>query len=222
MTTLLNTFFGEKFVDNVELDSFHLHERSSSEWENNTHLNPEMNDLNEYKSTILKLLKGENLMVKNYNHLTGKFDTESMKQIKNFLVIEGLHSLYFSELSKKYDLNIYLDLEESIKVNAKLVRDLERGKTKDNILKEIEKRKSDYLKHIQPQSKFADLYIKTLIRSDGEVLLEVSFKNDYFNEFTSLIRSINGVSLENEKYEYGVVKFEIKINSNIIVIKFRY
>ena len=43
-----------------------------------------MNDLNEYKSTILKLLKGENLMVKNYNHLTGKFDTESMKQIKNF------------------------------------------------------------------------------------------------------------------------------------------
>ena len=32
MTTLLNTFFGEKFVDNVELDSFHLHERSSSEW----------------------------------------------------------------------------------------------------------------------------------------------------------------------------------------------
>ena len=57
-------------------------------------------------------------MVKNYNHLTGKFDTESMKQIKNFLVIEGLHSLYFSELSKKYDLNIYLDLEESIKVNA--------------------------------------------------------------------------------------------------------
>ena len=57
------------------------------------------------------------------------------------MVIEGLHSLYFSELSKKYDLNIYLDLEESIKVNAKLVRDLERGKTKDNILKEIEKRK---------------------------------------------------------------------------------
>ena len=77
------------------------------------------------------------------------------------------------------------------------------------------KKKKDYLKHIQPQSKFADLYIKTLIRSDGEVLLEVSFKNDYFNEFTSLIRSINGVSLENEKYEYGVVKFEIKINSNI-------
>ena len=135
-----------------------------------------MNDLNEYKSTILKLLRGENLMVKNYNHLTGKFDTESMKQIKNFLVIEGLHSLYFSELSKKYDLNIYLDLEESIKVNAKLLRDLERGKTKENILKEIEKRKSDYLKHIQPQSKFADLYIKTLIRSKGKVLLEVSFK----------------------------------------------
>ena len=38
------------------------------------------------KVPFLKLLKGENLMVKNYNHLTGKFDTESMKQIKNFLL----------------------------------------------------------------------------------------------------------------------------------------
>ena len=46
-------------------------------------------------------------------------------------------------------------------------------------------------------------------------MLEVSFKNDYFNEFTSIIRNINGVSLENEKYENGVVRFEIKISRNI-------
>ena len=82
LTKMLNKFLGGKFVDNIELDSFHLHERSSSAWKNKTHLNPEMNNLQEYKNTILKLLKGENSLVKNYNHLTGKFDTETQKQIK--------------------------------------------------------------------------------------------------------------------------------------------
>ena len=45
--------------------------------------------------------------------------------------------------------------------------------------------------------------------------MRLVLKNDYFNEFTSIIRNINGVSLENEKYENGVVRFEIKINRNI-------
>ena len=214
MTGLLNSFFGEKFVDNVELDSFHLHERSSSEWEYNTHLNPEMNDLNAYKNTILSLLRGENLMVKNYNHLTGKFDTESMKQIKNFLVIEGLHSMHFRDLSKRYDLNIYLDLEESIKTDTKLSRDLERGKLKEDIIKEIKKRKGDYLEYIEPQSKYADLYIKTLKRENEEVLFEVCFKNDYFNEFISLIKKIDEIKINNERHENGSVRFDIKLNNN--------
>ena len=214
MTGLLNSFFGEKFVDNVELDSFHLHERSSSEWEYNTHLNPEMNDLNAYKNTILSLLRGENLMVKNYNHLTGKFDTESMKQIKNFLVIEGLHSMHFRDLSKRYDLNIYLDLEESIKTDTKLSRDLERGKLKEDIIKEIKKRKGDYLEYIEPQSKYADLYIKTLKRENEEVLFEVYFKNDYFNEFISLIKKIDEIKINNERHENGSVRFDIKLNNN--------
>ena len=49
-----------------------------------------MNNLQEYKNTILNLMKGKKLVVKNYNHLNGKFDSESSKQINNFLIIEGL------------------------------------------------------------------------------------------------------------------------------------
>ena len=40
LSKTLNLFFGMKFVDNIELDSFHLHERSSPIWKEYTHLNP--------------------------------------------------------------------------------------------------------------------------------------------------------------------------------------
>ena len=44
--------------------------------------------------------------------MTGKFDSNDKKRIKDYLIIEGLHAL-FSDLNKKYDLNVFLDLNES-------------------------------------------------------------------------------------------------------------
>ena len=99
-----------------------------------------MNNLQEYKNTILNLMK-EKLVVKNYNHLNGKFDSESSKQI-NSVILEGLHSLYFTDLVNKFDLK-YLDLEESIR-RIKIRRDQFRGKSKEEITEQIKQRKNDY------------------------------------------------------------------------------
>ena len=52
LTLLLNKYFGNKFVDQVELDSFHKFERDNPAWSENTHLNPAMNELVEFKNTI--------------------------------------------------------------------------------------------------------------------------------------------------------------------------
>ena len=65
-----------------------------------------MNNLLEYKKTILSLINGETQIVQNYNHLTEKFDTNK-KRIKDFLIIEGLHSQYFKDLNKRFDLNVF-------------------------------------------------------------------------------------------------------------------
>ena len=115
LSNILNKYFGNKFVDKVELDSFHKFERNDPAWDENTHLNPDMNNLIEFKNIILNLINGETEIIRNYNHLTGKFDSTNKKRIKNFLIIEGLHSLYFHDLNKKFDLNVFLDLEEKIK-----------------------------------------------------------------------------------------------------------
>jgi len=212
VTKILTNFFGVKFVDNIELDSFHLYERSSDIWQSYTHLNPEMNDLQGYRKTINRLLSGDSLKIKNYNHLTGKFDSTSEKKIKNFLIIEGLHSMYFEDLTSQYDLNIFLDLEESIKEQSKINRDLERGKTEDIIKKEIEDRKSDYKKYIETQAEFADVYIKTLERNKDYNLFEIWLRHDDYNQLEILLNVSGEFVIMDNISEDNLIKFSIKID----------
>jgi hypothetical protein len=171
-----------------------------------------MNDLQGYRKTINKLLSGENLKIKNYNHLTGKFDSASEKKIKNFLIIEGLHSMYFEDLRSQYDLNIFLDLEESIKEQSKISRDLERGKTEDIIKKEIENRKSDYKKYIETQAEFADVYIKTLKRNEDYNLFEIWLRHEDYNQLESLLNASGEFVIIDNIREDNLIKFGIKID----------
>ena len=213
LSDLLNDYFGDKFVDKVELDSFHKFERDDPAWEDYTHLNPDMNNLIEFKNTVLNLINGETEIIRNYNHLTGKFDSTNKKRIKNFLIIEGLHSLYFNDLNQNFDLSVFLDLEEEIKKDAKLSRDLNRKKKKKQILEEIKKRKKDFEEYILPQSSFSDIYIKTILRDEVNVKFKLFIKNDYFFDFKSIVVSVEDVVISNEKQEPGLVQFDLNIKN---------
>ena len=208
----LEEYFGSKFVDKIELDSFHKYERGHPEWNKKTHLNPEMNDLLSFKKIILNLLNGETQIVKNYNHMTGKFDSNNKKKIKDYLIIEGLHSLFFSDLNKKYDLNIFLDLNEEVKNETKLKRDKERKKEEDVIKSEIEIRKKDFDEFIFPQSKKADLFISTISRTD-EVNIEMHIANEYLLDLKNII-SIDQINKSEILGKEAFSKLDFKINKN--------
>tara|TARA_B100000676_G_C18085267_1_gene854506 strand:- start:253 stop:2193 length:1941 start_codon:yes stop_codon:yes gene_type:complete len=214
LANLLEVYFGSKFVDKVELDSFHKYERDDPEWNTKTHLNPEMNDLSSFKKIIINLLNGETQIVKNYNHLTGKFDSNDKKRIKDYLIIEGLHSLFFSDLNKLYDLNVFLDLKEDVKKEVKLVRDKERQKNEEDILNEIKNRRSDYDKYVLPQANKADLYISTLSRDDN-LEIELKIDTEYLVDLKRIFAT-NSVSKTGEiirDNEISKIKFKINLNS---------
>ena len=206
----LEEYFGSNFVDKIELDSFHKYERGHPEWNKKTHLNPEMNDLLSFKKIILNLLNGETQIVKNYNHMTGKFDSNDKKRIKDYLIIEGLHALFFSDLNKKYDLNVFLDLNEEVKNITKLKRDKERKKEEDEIKSEIESRKNDFMEFILPQSKKADLYLSTTSRT-SDVRIEMHVANEYLIDLKNII-SIDKVSKSEILEEEAFSKLEFIAN----------
>ncbi len=212
-TNLLEQYFGTKFVNKIELDSFHKFERDNPAWIQNTHLNPAMNNLLEYKKIILSLINGETQIVQNYNHLTGKFDTNQKKRIKDFLIIEGLHSQYFDDLNERYDLNVFFDLEEGIKDETKMSRDLERKKTKREINKEIKKRKQDFVEYILPQQESSDITLKTTIRDEGMVCFDILMESQYFFEFELLIDEIEDVRISKPSLDTKFIKFELEIKN---------
>ena len=213
-SNILEQFFGSKFVDKVELDSFHKYERNDPAWEANTHLNPRMNNLLEFKKTILSLINGETQIIQNYNHLTGKFDSTNKKRIKDFLIIEGLHSLYFNDLNKRFDLNVFFDVEEKIKDDTKLNRDLERKKTKREINKEIKKRKEDFSKYIVPQQTSSDINIKTILRDEDKVSFDIFLKSQYFFEFKILIDQIQDINIQESNNDEDYINFQLDLSKN--------
>ncbi len=213
-SNILEQFFGSKFVDKVELDSFHKYERNDPAWETSTHLNPEMNNLLEFKKTILSLINGETQIIQNYNHLTGKFDSTNKKRIKDFLIIEGLHSLYFNDLNKRFDLNVFLDVEQKIKDEAKLKRDLERKKSEQKINLEIKKRRDDFSKYIVPQQMSSDINIKTILRDKDRVSFDIFLKSQYFYEFKVLINQIEDMNIQKPNSHEEYINFQLDVNKN--------
>jgi uridine kinase len=211
LSKILEDFLGNKFVNQVELDSFHKYERDNPIWDNQTHLNPKMNDLVKFKNTVLNLISGQTQIVQNYNHLSGKFDSQNKKRIKDFLIIEGLHSLYFRDLNKRYDLKIFLDLEEDIKKESKLARDLERGRTETDILNQINQRKHDFIEFVLPQHKYADVSITTISRGLEDVSFDIHLKTEYFFELQYLLELIPRTTIKEISNDNIFTHFQLQI-----------
>jgi len=81
-----------------------------------------------------------------------------------------------------------------LKSKTKLQRDIKRGKSEKEILKQINQRKKDFLKFILPQTKFSDISITTLSRDSDEALFSIDVKSQYFYELESLLNEIAHIS----------------------------
>jgi len=113
-------------------------------------------------------------------------------------------------LNKKYDLNVFLDLNEEVKNITKLKRDKERKKEEDEIKSEIESRKNDFMEFILPQSKKADLYLSTTSRT-SDVRIEMHVANEYLIDLKNII-SIDKVSKSEILEEEAFSKLEFIAN----------
>jgi len=77
------------------------------------------------------------------------------------LLIEGLYCFY-GELKELFDIKVFIDAEEEIRLKRRLERDTERtGDSKEKILQEWDNKvQKYYLSHVKKQKKYADIIIK--------------------------------------------------------------
>jgi hypothetical protein len=168
----LKDILGDRLLA-VEGDAEHKWERASSNWDKFTHLDPRANYVHKQADAILQLKQNQSIYRSEYDHNFGKFTKPELVMPKEFIVIAGLHPFSIPKLRKNIDFKIFLDTEEILRRHWKILRDIsKRHYTKDKIAEQLERRKADSKKYINPQKKFADMVVNFFPKNDFEAGLE--------------------------------------------------
>nr|DAS04339.1 MAG TPA: PRK protein [Caudoviricetes sp.] len=176
----------------IEGDGYHKYDRFAQEWKSLTHYNPEANNLVKLGTDIKNIYQNLNVKVPIYNHDTGLF--ENPRDINSndldCIIIDGLHTLY-PEVAQDYvKFKIFIDSDKSD--NQKILRDVkERNKSKENVLKSIQERESDYLNYIYNQKEYANFIIE--IKEDNVKIHDKLMNKIYLCNFNELNDKISEI-----------------------------
>ena len=207
----ISQLISEKEVSVLLGDDYHLGDRTNLIWKNRTHLNVSANDLSRWNRDTRLILSRKRAHAQHYDHSNGRFTGSREIKASDFLVLNGLHSLLLSEVAR-FDLRIFLSMEESLRVKLKSKRDTtQRGVLGKGLVKErVALRKPDSEKFIAGQENLADLIIEIamkpavkgkvieyLIRSKDEALLYEIYRlfHAYEPDIAKVKVETNGVSV---------------------------
>ena len=218
----LTKLFGENQVVELVGDDYHNWDRSSPMWKTLTHLDPRANNLFKMVSDLHKMLDGEYVKVRTYNHKTGRFMSEIRQRGNQVILVSGLHALYPEQLVDIQDVSFFLEIEEDLRTKLKINRDIQkRQKDKEQTLSDIERRKIDAKKYIAPQQENADVKFTLLpIKRENNsgfpleknLKLRVKIKNGaYYQELLRVLIGVCGLQVNIEEFdEKGNIELDIQ------------
>ena len=152
--------FGSHSVVKISGDNYHLWDRHKPMWQVMTHLNPMANDLEGFAGDLVSLVDGKPILLRHYDHESGKMGRPERTHSNDFILASGLHALYLPILRERYDLKIYLDIDEGLRRHFKAQRDVhKRKRSVQEVLASIEQREPDAVRFIRPQAAHADLIL---------------------------------------------------------------
>ncbi|HEX2912736.1 MAG TPA: phosphoribulokinase [Chloroflexia bacterium] len=156
----LKHLLGRKQVTEICLDDYHRYDRAERASLGLTPLNPAANNLELMYEQLSLLRQGKSIKKPVYDHSNGRFATPATVKPRPFILVHGLLAYSRPELADLFDLKIFLDPQESLRLEWKMARDTrKRGYTLEEVEQQIEERRPDSLAYISPQKSQADLII---------------------------------------------------------------
>jgi phosphoribulokinase len=153
--------FGDERITTVCLDDFHSLDRRQRSLVGLTPLNPRANDFARMEEQLLTLKRGEPVDKPVYNHADGTFAAPERIEPREVVIVQGLHPFLLPSVRHAFDLRVWLDPEEELRLAWKLQRDVaKRGYNDAEVRAEIEARRPDALAYIAPQRAHADLVVR--------------------------------------------------------------
>lgn len=214
LAAALEGLFGNHSVAQLSGDDYHLWDRARPMWHAVTHLNPRANDLEMFSADALALADGRSVTVRHYDHAVGIYTKPLRIRHNDVVIVSGLHALYPANLRDKYDVRIYLDMDEDLRRALKMRRDVEqRGHERVHAEKAIESRAADADRFIRPQTEHADIILSLVptrvdalkVRDLDQVSLTLQARLVHCLYLDDLLKALIGVCGLHVDYELSEV-----------------
>jgi len=142
-------------------DDYHRFDRKERGASGLSALDPRANYVDILEQHLRLLRGGEPILKPVYDHEHDALARPEYVKPKDFVIAEGLLGYTTRAMRDCYDVKIYLDPEEDLRLKWKIHRDTsKRGYSKEQVLASLEKRKDDSPTFIHPQRTFADIVIR--------------------------------------------------------------
>lgn len=189
----IEAILGPERVTNICSDDYHKYNRVQRKACNISALHPDCNYVDIMQHNFHQLRRGEAILKPVYNHATGDFDPPVYVEPKEFVIVEGLLGFYNQQMRDAFDVKIYLDPQEELRVDWKYKRDTaKRGYSREEVLASLEKRKEVSGSFIRPQRRHADIVVnfyrpeqdqETGPRLNTNLILRPTIRHPDFSEF---------------------------------------
>ena len=152
---------GHDRIASVGTDDYHAYDREERKGLPFTPLHPKCNYIDIMEQHLHHLSMGQPILKPVYNHDTGTLDRPEYVEPREFVIVEGLFPL-FSKVSRAcFDITVFLDPPEDIRIAWKMRRDIgKRGYTEDQVRAELQKREPESSEFIRPQRAHADIVVR--------------------------------------------------------------
>jgi len=152
---------GAERMTSVGADDYHRYDREERKELPFTPLHPRCNYIDIMEQHLHHLSLGHPILKPVYDHDTGELGRPEYVEPREFVIVEGLLPLHTKMSRACFDITVFLEPPEDIRIKWKLSRDTKkRGYTEDQVRKELEKREPESAEFIRPQRASADIVVR--------------------------------------------------------------
>ncbi|MCB1442130.1 MAG: phosphoribulokinase [Methyloceanibacter sp.] len=152
---------GEEHCSVFCTDDYHCYTRKERSEAGLSALDPRANYVDILEQHLRLLRKGEPILKPVYCHQQGTLGRPRYFKPTEFVIVEGLLGYSTRAMRDCYDVKIYLDPADDLRIKWKIHRDTtKRNYRLEDVVASLERRKRDSSKFIHPQRTFADIVIR--------------------------------------------------------------
>lgn len=152
---------GRDRITSVGADDYHRYDREERKSLPFTPLHPECNYIEIMEQHLHHLALRQPILKPVYDHDTGTLGRPEYVEPRDFVIVEGLLPLHTESARAAFDIKVFLDPPEEIRIAWKLRRDTQkRGYTEEEVREDLKKREPESEAFIRPQRANADIVVR--------------------------------------------------------------